>query len=56
VIKLKKGWIQEAHDLGMTVNVWTVNSESSILKMKELGVDFITTDHPLEAKELLKQK
>lgn len=56
VIKLKKGWIKEAHDLGMTVNVWTVNSESSIIKMKELGVDFITTDNPLEAKELLKQK
>ena len=54
VIKLKKGWIKEAHDLGMTVNVWTVNSESSIRKMKELGVDFVTTDNPLEAKELLK--
>ncbi len=56
VIRLKKGWVKDAHDLGMTVNVWTVNKDTSIVRMKEFGVDFITTDHPVRAKELVEQK
>lgn len=55
IMAVRKDWIREAHNLGMTVNVWTVNKDASILKMKEIGVDFITTDHPLRAKELLEQ-
>jgi len=45
-------WIKEAHDLGMTVNVWTVNQKEDMLEMIELGVDFITTDDPLLVKAL----
>ncbi|MBO7763328.1 MAG: glycerophosphodiester phosphodiesterase, partial [Bacteroidales bacterium] len=55
IMAVRKDWIREAHNLGMTVNVWTVNKDASILKMKEIGVDFITTDHPVRAKELLEQ-
>ena len=39
-------WIKEAHDLGMIVNVWTVNSASDITEMMKLGVDFVTTNDP----------
>lgn len=55
IIRLKKGWIKEAHNLDMTVNVWTVNRDSTIRRMIDLGVDFITTDEPLRAKELVEQ-
>ena len=47
-------WIKEAHDLGMKVNVWTVNKESEMKQLIDMKVDFITTDQPLEVKELLK--
>lgn len=56
LMSVRRDWIREAHKLDMTVNVWTVNKDSSILKMKELGVDFITTDKPLRAKELVEKE
>ncbi len=45
-------WVKEAHDLGMTVNVWTVNSETDITEMMNRGVDYITTDDPLTALDI----
>jgi glycerophosphoryl diester phosphodiesterase len=36
--------IQSAHELGMTVNVWTVNSNSEIARFINKGVDLVTTD------------
>lgn len=52
VLRNNPHWVEEAHDLGMTVNVWTVNKREDIIEMMELGVDFITTDDPLLAKTL----
>lgn len=46
-------WVKEAHDLGMKVNVWTVDDVKDMQKMITLGVDYITTDQPLEAAELI---
>ncbi len=46
-------WVKEAHDLGMTVNVWTVNTPEKALEMLQLGVDYITTDEPLQMREWL---
>lgn len=40
-------WVQEAHDLGMKVNVWTVNTPEEMVEMRDKGVDYITTDDPL---------
>lgn len=45
-------WIDEAHSLGMKVNVWTVNSERDMDWCIHYGVDFITTNAP----ELLQRK
>ena len=42
--KLKDEWITEAHELGMAVNVWSINDRSDMLKFIAKGVDFITTD------------
>lgn len=49
-------WVKEAHDLGMTVNVWTVNKEEDMLAMQQLGVDFLTTDQLEQAKILSRSK
>lgn len=46
-------WVKEAHELGMSVNAWTVNKADDIKAMIELGVDCITTNAPLLARELL---
>lgn len=40
-------WVKEAHQLGMTVNVWTVNDVKAMEEMKKLGVDYITTNEPV---------
>lgn len=38
--------VKEAHQLGLQVNVWTVNDQQVMAKMLDLGVDGITTDYP----------
>lgn len=49
-------YVEQAHALGMSVNVWTVDSEEHIRKMIELGVDQITTNKPEFTRELLGDK
>lgn len=39
-------WIQQCHDLGLKVNVWTVDDPQEIQKFADMGVDFITTNNP----------
>lgn len=53
LLKLMPQWIREAHELGMTVNAWTVNSERNIRWCIKHGIDYITTDNPMLAKELI---
>ena len=48
-------WVKEAHDLGMSVNVWTVDKPEVIQEMIYLGVDCITTNAPELVRELLKK-
>ena len=38
--------VQSAHDLGLEVYVWTVNSEADMRRMIDYDVDAITTDYP----------
>ncbi|MDR2627933.1 MAG: T9SS type A sorting domain-containing protein, partial [Dysgonamonadaceae bacterium] len=52
VLRNHPNWIREAHELGMTVNVWTVNSEADMREMIQAGVDYITTDKPVLGKSL----
>ena len=40
-------WVQQAHNLDMTVNVWTVDTKTVANSMRTLGVDYITTNVPL---------
>lgn len=48
-------WVDEAHELGMSVNVWTVNNEEDMKFFYEMGVDQLTTDNPLVARKVLEQ-
>lgn len=45
-------WIKQAHDLGLTVNVWTIDDLDDVDGFIKAGVDFITTNKPVEAMKL----
>ena len=55
ILKKKKWMIKQAHKLGLTVNVWTVNKEEDIRWCIANGVDIITTDEPVLAKKIVKE-
>lgn len=46
-------WYPEARKLGMSVNTWTVNNADQMETLFEMGVDQLTTDNPMEAREVL---
>lgn len=43
---LTEARLREAQDLGLAVNVWTVNEPSDVARMLAMGVDGIITDYP----------
>ena len=49
-------WVQRAHDLGMKVNVWTVDLAPEMRYLIKLGVDVITTNKPLTLKRVIVQQ
>ena len=48
-------WIKDAHNEGMTINVWTVNKQEDMDEMIEKEVDFITTNEPEKLFQLMKK-
>jgi glycerophosphoryl diester phosphodiesterase len=52
VFQRNPGWIKNAKSLGIVVNAWTVNRESTMDSLLSQDIDFITTDQP----ELLLKK
>ena len=48
-------WLREARSLGLTVNVWTLNSESDMEWAVVRGVDYVTTDDPEMLKYVIEQ-
>lgn len=52
VFKAHPEWIGECQRLGLKVNVWTVNDLNSVDRLVKQGVDFITTNRPVEAMKL----
>ena len=49
-------WVQRAHDLGMKVNVWTVDLAPEMRHLIDLGVDVITTNKPLTLRRVIEKK
>ena len=53
VLRHNPTWIDEAHQLGLEVNVWTVNQEDIMRWAIDQGIDYITTDEPEQLQALL---
>lgn len=48
-------WIDSLHNLGLEVNVWTVNKPEDIQWAIDSGVDYITTNEPVLCGELIEK-
>lgn len=48
-------WIKEAHDLGLLVNIWTVDDPADMQWCIEQGADFITTNEPVVLQQLVEK-
>ena len=49
-------WVQEAKELGMSVNAWTVDKPKDIREMIALGVEQITTNEPELVRDIISGK
>lgn len=56
VLRKHPEWVEQAHKLGLEVNVWTVDEEEDMRYFIDLGVDYITTNFPEQLQQLLGQK
>lgn len=53
VLSSRPEWITGARQLGILVDVWTVNNSQMMLDYISKGVDLITTDYPTTLQDLL---
>ncbi|MBQ4280294.1 MAG: glycerophosphodiester phosphodiesterase [Rikenellaceae bacterium] len=53
IMRQHETWFNEAHALGLEVNVWTVNDEPTMRWLIDHGADYITTDEPELLQSLL---
>lgn len=56
VYSFRPALVRKAHELGMKVNVWTVNKPSAMEKLISKGVDLITTNEPMTLRQILGDK
>ncbi len=54
-IFVTKRYVEKAHELGIKVNVWTVNKENLAIKLIKMGVDGLITDRPDMARALIER-
>ncbi|MDO5351013.1 MAG: glycerophosphodiester phosphodiesterase [Lachnospiraceae bacterium] len=47
-----KALVEQVHEAGKAIHVWTVNSTAELEEMKQAGVDNIITDYPVRAREI----
>ena len=56
ILKTNRRWVANAHKLGMSTNAWTTNTENEIVPMLKLKINMITTDEPILARQIMKEK
>lgn len=56
VMKKHPEWFKEAHDLGLLINIWTVDDLDLMRDFISRGADFITTDIPVDALKTVSSK
>lgn len=49
-------YLTAARKHGFSVNVWTVNDAENMGKVLDMGIDYLTTDHPDIARNILSEK
>ena len=54
LMKKHPEWFKKAHELGLKVNVWTVNKPEDMQWCIDQGADFITTNEPVTCLQLVK--
>ena len=54
-LKMHRKWVKRAHENGMSTNAWTFDRKGGMKKMLKMGLNSLTTDNPLEARELMKE-
>ena len=55
ILQIQKKWVGKARRLGMSTNSWTVNKEHDMKAILKMKIDMLTTDNPLQARELMKE-
>ncbi|HDP80567.1 MAG TPA: hypothetical protein ENN21_06975, partial [Spirochaetes bacterium] len=45
-------FIDQAHERGLRVQVWTINNEDDMRRLYEMGVDAVMSDHPVLLKKV----
>jgi glycerophosphoryl diester phosphodiesterase len=50
---IDRALVEKCHESGLDVWCWTVNDPYTALKMRQMGVSAVTTDHPAWLKENL---
>lgn len=56
VYKKNPEWIKEAHDIGLTINAWTVNDKKEMINLLDQDVKYITTDEPEMLMEIVNKR
>jgi hypothetical protein len=57
VFKNHLEWLQESQQLGVEVNVWTVDGKEALTEFADMkGIDLITTNDPEILQTILKNK
>lgn len=51
-----RGMITEAHELGLPVIPWTVNTTADMQRLMDLGVDGIITDYPTRLRTVMEER
>ena len=48
-------WVQQCKAMGLKSNVWTVDDTAVMREMRDMGVDFLTTNQPEEALQIMNE-
>lgn len=56
IVVVDEAFVAAAHDHGLAVHVWTIDDESEMAELADLGVDGVMTDRPQALEAILRQR